>query len=488
MLRCFSWCSNAALGCLVAISGAYAAVNAQAQSAIVYFGEVAPAMSDAVVAKASVRRDGTDADCPNGMGAGYEARGDLDCGRDSDARRVPKGGEYGNWEARGSGANTAIGRNALASGPVWEEGFKFRGYKWLPQTTGAGNTGAVWADGAHAACLNHLRSSAARHPDPDESCQVVKDGDWIRDSNGKRILVPKKDAATLIERVAERMTELGEDLKTDSIARYFDADGNALSAPSDLSWNTAVGADADARGYRSSNIALGHRAQAWGHGEERNGAANIAVGALADASGSYSNNIAIGRNANASGEDTDNIAIGTGASATDNSIAIGKGVKASDNEVRIGRADQRVFIGRHDLTDILASNAALDGNTISGAAIVGLSADIAANSDSITSNAARIAENADAIAAFAPVIEEVTGLDDRINRANATAAALSAVPNAPLDETFFVGFGVGAHQGESAVAVGASGRLGKEGGVVINAGMANSRDGTTARLGVGLLW
>ena len=71
-------------------------------------------MSDAVMAKVSVRRDGTDADCPNGMAAGYEASGHLDCGRDSDARRVPKGGEYGNWEARRSGANTASAPSDLS--------------------------------------------------------------------------------------------------------------------------------------------------------------------------------------------------------------------------------------------------------------------------------------------------------------------------------------------------------------------------------------
>ena len=77
-------------------------------------------------------------------------------------------------------------------------------------------------------------------------------------------------------------------------------------------------------------------------------------------------------------------------------------------------------------------------------------------------------------------------LDDRVSQAAAAAAALSAVPNAPdMDEQFFVGVGVGSHGGESSVAAGISGRLGANKNIVVNAGIANSGDGTSVRAGVG---
>lgn len=81
---------------------------------------------------------------------------------------------------------------------------------------------------------------------------------------------------------------------------------------------------------------------------------------------------------------------------------------------------------------------------------------------------------------------QIQMLDDRVSQAAAAAAALSAVPNAPgTEEQFFVGVGVGSHGGESSVAAGVSGRLGANRNIVVNAGIANSGDGTTIRAGVG---
>ena len=81
---------------------------------------------------------------------------------------------------------------------------------------------------------------------------------------------------------------------------------------------------------------------------------------------------------------------------------------------------------------------------------------------------------------------QIKMLDDRVSQAAAAAAALSAVPNAPdMDEQFFVGVGVGSHGGESSVAAGVSGRLGANKNIVVNAGIANSGDGTSVRAGVG---
>ena len=385
----------------------------------------------------------------------------------------------------------ALGPGALASGPAWTEREPI-GFLWHHETDTHGRTSARWADGAYAACVRQLRGSPVGHPDPHESCEDVRDGEYITDRNGRRIWVAEADASSLNGRIAARMGELN--LLTDRRAYYFDNDGNPVSSPSDLSWNTAVGADADARGYRSANIALGHKAQAWGHGESGDGASiigasNIAIGRRADASGAFSRNVAIGTRANASGEGTENVAIGAGASATGNSVAIGSDVRASNNEVRIGNESQRVVIGGLDMSELwrTGGTGGGTGGGVDDAMARQLSADVAANSDAIAANAEAIAANTQAIA---PLAARVGAFDERINRANATAAALSAVPNSPLEKSFMVGVGLGNHDSETAIAVGASGRIGidDKGGLLINGGMANSGDGTTVRVGVGFLW
>ena len=491
MLRCLDCRTITTLGVLAL---AMAAGSASAQSGVVYFGEIAPLAADSSAPTSDdVASSSHGADCPGGLGGSDEAGGDLDCGTHSDARRVPFGFDFGNWDSTGRGANTALGNGALASGPWWSPRAPVQ-LRWHHETDTNGMTGAVWADGANAACVSQLRASKVNHPDPDASCEEVKDGQRIVDANGDWIVVERADGWMLNELVGDRMVELG--LKTDRFAHYFDADGNPISSPSDLSWNTAVGAGADARGYRSSNVALGHNAAAWGHGEAGNGASNIAIGARSDASGSFSNNVAIGTGATASGEDTRNIAIGAGATASGNSVAIGNGVMATDNEVRIGNRHQRVYIGGRDLADLWNNTG---GGSVDDAAFRRLSDDVGLNSSAIVANADAIAANVDAIAAnteaiaanteaIAPLVQEVGRFDERISRANATAAALSAVPNSAADKAFLVGFGFGSHESETAVAVGASGRIGKDSGVMFNGGMANSGDGTTVRVGVGLVW
>ena len=108
---------------------------------------------------------------------------------------------------------------------------------------------------------------------------------------------------------------------------------------------------------------------------------------------------------------------------------------------------------------------------------------------SIANNMARLdghdqmlANHADMIGTNAKTIKMV---DERVSKVAAMAAALSAVPNAPTSEGgFFVGVGVGNHDGKSGVAIGMSGCLGRP-DVIFNAGVANSSGETTLRAGIG---
>ena len=108
---------------------------------------------------------------------------------------------------------------------------------------------------------------------------------------------------------------------------------------------------------------------------------------------------------------------------------------------------------------------------------------------SIANNTARLdghdqmlANHADMIGTNAKTIKMV---DERVSKVAAMAAALSAVPNAPTSEGgFFVGVGVGNHDGKSGVAIGLSGCLGRP-DVIFNAGVANSSGETTLRAGIG---
>ena len=121
--------------------------------------------------------------------------------------------------------------------------------------------------------------------------------------------------------------------------------------------------------------------------------------------------------------------------------------------------------------------AALDGRLVAhGATLAAHDQRLDGHDQMLVGHAAGINNNA----------MQIKMLDDRVSQAAAAAAALSAVPNAPdMDEQFFVGVGVGSHGGESSVAAGISGRLGANKNIVVNAGIANSGDGTSVRAGVG---
>ncbi len=130
-----------------------------------------------------------------------------------------------------------------------------------------------------------------------------------------------------------------------------------------------------------------------------------------------------------------------------------------------GVADNRTMIG--------ANSMRLDGHD----------ADLAANRNQLSQHAAMLSQHADSIQNNTMQIKM---LDERVNQVAAMAAALSAVPNAPdRDEKFFLGIGMGSHDGESSVAAGLAGRLGANKNIVINAGVANSGGGTTVRAGIG---
>ena len=108
---------------------------------------------------------------------------------------------------------------------------------------------------------------------------------------------------------------------------------------------------------------------------------------------------------------------------------------------------------------------------------------------SIANNMARLDGHDQMLASHADMIgtnaKSIKMVDDRVSKVAAMAAALSAVPNAPTSEGgFFVGVGVGNHDGKSGVAIGLSGCLGRP-DVIFNAGVANSSGETTLRAGIG---
>ena len=107
---------------------------------------------------------------------------------------------------------------------------------------------------------------------------------------------------------------------------------------------------------------------------------------------------------------------------------------------------------------------------------------ISNNSQRLDGHDRMLADHARSIGVNARAIDMV---DERVSKVAAMAAALSAVPNAPTSQGgFFVGVGVGNHDGESGVAIGVSGCLGRP-DVIFNAGVANSSGETTVRAGVG---
>ena len=87
--------------------------------------------------------------------------------------------------------------------------------------------------------------------------------------------------------------------------------------------------------------------------------------------------------------------------------------------------------------------------------------------------------------------ERVNALDERLDRATAMSSALSALPNTvPDGGKLFLGLGVGHFGDKQAIALGLSARLGVQGNIFVNAGLATSTggDSVSARAGMGFVW
>ncbi len=385
-------------------------------------------------------------------GSVTEVQGEnLECGEDADARGDDTTG------------NTAIGNGAKASGPAIVtrtldyDSFFVKNETTTTETvfrvdpaTGRRVEDAMtvttttyhWTENAGEDCM----AAAADLGLPDSACDQITPGEEI---------------AAMTDEEAEAIVR--EALSTLSVTRTT----YARSEPSWNSRNAAFGNDADARGNDSGNVALGGGARAYGHGEDADDDGEV----------ERAGNIAIGEGADARGNGTGNIAIGADARARGNSIAIGSGVRAANGEIAIGHESMtKVRLGAYNLArhsaDISANRTAIATNRAS----------ISTNSANITANTQAISQNTQAIARLDRGLVDV---DTRVSQVAAMAAALSAVPNAVPDGKFFVGVGVGGSEGESAVAVGVSGRLGEERGVHINAGAAASGGDKSVRAGIG---
>ncbi len=269
----------------------------------------------------------------------------------------------------------------------------------------------------------------------------------------------------------------------------------------------------------------------------------VAVGVDAQARGQ--NSVVLGRSAWATGAGS--IALGQGASATGNKgIAIGSGVSAGQNKVVIGTNDHTYELpglAKHtsgtrvvtvDSNGRLSTQAATSSPaspsrsaSLRGAAV--LSSEVTPlNRDLGTRTDAADYEKAPAIGSgpeapetaeqrrvvvqdtnrdgsvrlrtldfgdlsgmdrrLAGVEQRMTSLGDRLNKATAMSAALSALPNVvPGDNRFFLGVGAGHYSSEQALAIGMSARVGRH--VFVNAGAAlASGDDASVRGGVGVVW
>ena len=252
--------------------------------------------------------------------------------------------------------------------------------------------------------------------------------------------------------------------------------------------------------------------------------------------------VAVGVSARAAG--VNSIALGQGAAATGtNGIAIGQGVSAGPNEVVIGVKQRHSYrlpglatssgtrVVTVDSNGRLSTQAATSsssrGASLRGAAA--LSSEVTAlDRDTGTPVDAAYYEEAPAIGSgpgapataeqrrvvvqdtnrdgsvrlrtldfgdlsgvdrrLSGVEQRVTTLSERLNKATAMSAALSALPNVvPGDKRFFLGVGAGHYSSEQAVAIGMSARVGRH--VFVNAGAAvASGDNASVRGGVGVVW
>ena len=274
-----------------------------------------------------------------------------------------------------------------------------------------------------------------------------------------------------------------------NIETHFDATGKsetlAIAGHSERVEN-AVAVGSGSKVHQAGGVAIGQNATVGGEvklvpqtgvdkqgglitgfkEEGPGGADGIAIGNDSEVTGD--NGIALGKGAKVTGDN--GIAIGNDSEVTgDNGIAIGAKVSAGKNEIRIGDKQTDVKIGVYDLSKLITIQHDHE--------------QIQTNKSGITALQGRVGTNETDIA---ELDKHLSMVDERVSQVAAMAAALSAVPNAPdRDDRFFFGVGVGSHAGESGVALGISGRLGREKRGVVNFGAATSGGETTLRAGIG---
>ncbi len=322
----------------------------------------------------------------------------------------------------------------------------------------------------------------------------------------------------------------------------------AIGSEANASGGIAMGRNARSRGHgialgryadSDGGVSLGNRATtgqfatALGGYSRATAAGGVAVGVGARAEGL--NSIALGRGASVTG--TRGIAIGSGVSAVQNEVVIGgaKGqhtyklpglVKTTHTSgTRVVTVDSQGRLSTQAATSSPASpsrGASLRGGAVLSSEVTPLNRDLGTRTDAAdyekapaigsgpeapeTAEQRRVVvqdTNRDGSVRLrtldfgdltgvdrrlAGVEQRVTSLSDRLNKATAMSAALSALPNVvPGDNRFFLGVGAGHYSSEQALAIGMSARVGRH--VFVNAGAAlASGDDASVRGGVGVVW
>ena len=315
-------------------------------------------------------------------------------------------------------------------------------------------------------------------------------------------------------------------------ARSLGAIAIGMESQADGWKSIAIGAHARTR--EAAAVAVGRSSSAYAH--------SVAVGVGAEAAAQSS--IALGHGASASATGTEGIALGLRARATGTKgIAIGSHVSAGQNEVVVGTDEHTYKLpglrsrtsgtrvvtvdSKGRLSTQAAASSSSRGASLRGASALSSEA-TALDRDMGTRTDAADYEEAPAIGSgpTAPetadqrrvvvqdtnrdgsvrlrtldfsdlsgmdrrldgVEQRVSSLSDRLNKATAMSAALSALPNVvPGDNRFFLGVGAGHYSSEQALAIGMSARVGRH--VFVNAGAAlASGDDASVRGGVGIVW
>ena len=284
------------------------------------------------------------------------------------------------------------------------------------------------------------------------------------------------DIATNAAGVAENKEDIAEnatDIATNAAGVATNAAGVATNAAGVAENKEDIAENATDIATNAAGVATnaaGVATNAAGVAENKEDIAENATDIATNAAGVATNAAGVATNAAGVAENKEDIAENATDIATNATGVAENKEDIAENATDIatnatGVADNRTMIG--------ANSMRLDGHD----------ADLAANRNQLNQHAAMLSQHADSIQNNTMQIKM---LDERVNQVAAMAAALSAVPNAPdRDERFFLGIGMGSHDGESSVAAGLAGRLGANKNIVINAGVANSGGGTTVRAGIG---